>query len=103
MPGVALDATVKVAVEVPEPGASIDDGLKPTVTPDGSVPVVVRAMAESNPPETPVVMVEVPLLPWTTESEAGEAEMVKAGFWVVDPVRALKRPVLGLPHPVTRS
>jgi hypothetical protein len=99
---VAFDATVKVAVEVPEPGAPIDDGLKPTVTPDGA-PVALRAMAELNPPETPVVMVEVPLLPWTTESDVGEAEMVKAGFWVVDPVRALKRPALGLPHPVTRS
>ncbi len=98
-----FDATVKVAVEVPEPGAPIDDGLKPTVTPDGRVPVVLRATAELNPPETPVVMVEVPLLPCTTESEVGEAEMVKAGFWVVDPVRAPKRPALGLPHPVTRS
>lgn len=93
---------MKVAAEVPEPGAAMEVGLKLTVTPAGA-PDAVRATAELNPPETVVVMVEVPLLPAATETEAGEAEMVKAGVCDVDPVSAAMSPVLGLPHPVTRS
>ena len=60
-------------------------------------------MAELKPPETPVVIVDVPLPPWTTETEPGEAEMVKLG--VVDVgASALINPVpFGLPQPVTRS
>ncbi len=69
---------MKVAVDVPEPGDAIDEGLKPTVTPDGW-PLAVRPIAEVKPPDTLVVIVEVPLLPATTETEAGEAEMVNAG------------------------
>lgn len=96
------EATVKVAVEAPEPGAAIEVGLKLTVTPEGA-PDAERDTAELNPPETAVVMVEVPLLPGATEMDAGDAESVKAGVCVVDPVSALIRPVFGLPHPVTRS
>lgn len=60
-------------------------------------------MAESNPPETVVVIVEVPVLPTTTETEVGEAARVKAGV-VPDGARALIRfAPFGLPHPVTRS
>jgi hypothetical protein len=70
--------TVKVAVELPEPGAAIEDGLKATVTPEGC-PEADRAMALLKPPETAVVTVEVPELPWTTEIAAGEAEIVKSG------------------------
>lgn len=89
-------------VDVPEPGAAMDVGLKVTVTPVGW-PDVVNAMAELKPPETAVVIVEVPLLPWTTETDPGEAEMVKLGLVEVG-ARALIRPVpLGLPQPVTRS
>ena len=97
-----MEATANVTVEVPEPGAAIDVWLKPTVTPAGA-PDAVRPMAESNPPETAVVMVEVPLLPAATETAAGEAEIVKAGVCVEDPVSALINPLLGLPQPVTRS
>ena len=97
-----VEATVKVATELPEPGAAIDAGLKATVTPVGA-PEAVSAMAASNPPETEVAMVEDPLLPRTTESEVGESEMVKAGVCVVEPERAEIRPELGLPHPVTKS
>jgi len=78
VPAAAEDPTLKVAVEVPEPGDAIDDGLKLTVTPDGW-PLVVNPIAEANPPETLVAIVEVPLLPATTEIDDGEAEMVKAG------------------------
>jgi hypothetical protein len=67
-----------VMVEVPEPGVAIDVGLKPTVTPVGW-PFADKAMAESKPPEMAVVIVDVPLLPCPTETEVGEAEMVKLG------------------------
>jgi len=57
-----VEATVMVMVEVPEPGAAMEVGLKPTVTPVGW-PVADKAIAELKPPETVVVIVEVPLLP----------------------------------------
>ena len=65
-----------VIVEDPEPGAAIEVGLKLTVTPLGW-PVADNAIAELNPPETAVVIVDVPLKPWATETEPGEGEMVK--------------------------
>src|SRR5580658_2644472 len=70
-----------VNVELPEPGASIVPVLSVSVTPVGW-PLAVKAMAESKPPETVVVIVEVPLLPCTTVTEVGEAAMVKAGVGV---------------------
>ena len=78
MPVAVVDATARVAVDVPEPGAAMDAGLKETVTPVGW-PVADKATAESNPPETVVVMVEVPLFPTTTETDVGEAASVNAG------------------------
>ena len=60
-------------------------------------------MAESKLPEMAVVIVDVPLLPCTTATEEGEAEMVKLGV-VDDGARALIRPVpFGLPQPVAKS
>ena len=101
MPVAVVEATARVKVEVPEPGAAIDVGLKVAVTPVGW-PVADSAMDASNPPEMAVVMVEVPLLPWATETEVGEAEMLK--FGVDDPASAVRRAApLGLPHPVERS
>jgi hypothetical protein len=76
-----VDATVIVIVELPEPGAAMDVGLKLTVTPVGW-PVADKAIAELKPPDTAVVIVDVPLLPCTTETEVGEAEMVNAGVAV---------------------
>ena len=93
---------MNVAVELPEPGAAIDDGLKPTVTPLGA-PDAVSATAESKPFATVEVMVDAPLLPAATEIEEGEAESVNDGFCEDDPVSALSSPEFGLPHPVTRS
>lgn len=102
MPVAVVDATARVTVEVPEPGAAIDVGLNVTVTPVGW-PVADNAIAESKPPETAVVIVDAPLLPCTTETEAGEAEIVKVGD-DVPPARAVIRPEpLGLPQPVARS
>ena len=102
MPVGAFEATVKVRVELPEPGAAMGLVPKLTVTPVGW-PVADRVIAELKPPETAVVIVEVPLLPCTTETEVGEAEMVKFGPEDV-PARPLIRPdPFGLPQPVSKS
>src|SRR5208282_1417053 len=102
VPVAVVEATAMLMVELPEPGAAIDVGLKLTVTPAGW-PVAERATAELKPPETAVVIVDVSLPPWTTETEAGEADKVKFGLVDVG-AKALIRPVpFGLPQPVTRS
>ena len=97
-PAVVVGATAMVMVEAPEPGAAIEVGLKVTVTPVGW-PVADNAIAESKPFKTAVVIDDVPLLPCSTETEAGAAEMVK-----LPPISALIRPIpFGLPHPVAKS
>ena len=88
--------------DVPDPGEPMEVGLKVTVTPVGW-PVAESATAESNPPEIVVVIVELPLLPSATETEAGEAAMVNAGLAVVGASVLINAAPLGLPHPVTRS
>jgi len=79
----------------------MDAGLKLTVTPAGW-PVADKATAELNPPEMATPMVDVPLLPCSTDTEAGKAEMVKsgvaAGFTVKVTVVVCIRPP---PEPVT--
>jgi len=102
VPVAVVEATAMLRVEVPEPGAAIDAGLKLTVTPVGW-PVADNAMAELNPPETTVVIVDVPLPPRTTETAAGEAEMVKVGVVDVGASALIKPVPLGLPQPVTKS
>ena len=100
VPVVVLEATVKVRVELPAP--VMDVGLKPAVTPVGR-PDAVKVIAEPKPFTMVLVIVDVPLLPCTTETEVGEAERLKLG--VVDtPTRALIRlaPFM-LPQPVTKS
>src|ERR1700690_505257 len=90
-----------VIVDVPEPGALMDVGLKPTVTPAGW-PLAVKAIAELKPPETVVVIVDVPLLPCTTETAVGEAEMVKLGLATAVTVSETKVVSVVLPEvPVT--
>ncbi len=64
-------------LEVPDPGAAMDAGVKLTVTPVGC-PVADKATAELNPPEMTTVTVDKPVSPCTV-TEAGEAEMVKLG------------------------
>ncbi len=78
VPVAVVEATAKVMVEVPDPGAGMGVGLKLTVTPVGW-PVADKATAELNPPDTATVTVDVPLLPCTTGTEAGDPEMVKSG------------------------
>jgi hypothetical protein len=99
VPVAVVEATVIVMVEVPAP--VIEVGLKPMVTPVGW-PVAVKVTAESKPPVTVLVMVDVPELPCATETEVGEAERLKPE--VTEPVRLLIRPdPFGLPQPVARS
>lgn len=102
MPVTVLEATANVMTLLPLPGAAMLMGLKLTVTPFGW-PVALKPIAELNPPEMTLVIVDVPLLPCMTETEAGEAEISKSG---VDEVatRALIRLVpFGLPQPVSKS
>jgi hypothetical protein len=70
--------TVKVIVELPEPGAGMVLGLKLTVVPAGA-PAADRPIGLLNPPLTAVVIVELPCVPCATLSDAGDAETVKLG------------------------
>lgn len=90
-----------VIVEVPDPGAAMEVGLKLTVTPLGW-PLALKATAESNPPDTAVVIVDVPLLPCNTETDVGEAEIVKLGVAVAVTVSETEVVSVVLPEvPVT--
>lgn len=104
MPAAVVDATAIDMAEVPDPGAAMDVGLKLTVTPVGC-PLAVNATAALKPFDTVVVIVELPLPPCATETEAGEAEIAKLGVGdVPPPASALIKPTpFGLPQPVTRS
>ncbi len=94
------EATVIVMVEVPAP--VIEVGLKLTVTPVGW-PIADKVTAESKPPVTVLLMVELPELPCATETEAGEPERLKPGLDGV-PASALISPgPFGLPQPVAKS
>ena len=79
VPVLAREVVVTFIVDVPDPGAAMDVGVKLTVTPDGW-PVADKAMAELNPPEMAVVILEVPELPLLTLIERGDALMVKLAF-----------------------
>ena len=97
MPAVAVEAAVKVSVEVPAP--VIEVGLKAAVTPLGK-PLAASVTGELKPPVTDSVTVEVPVLPAVTLAAVAESE--KLG--VVDPTSVLSRfaPFIE-PQPVTRS
>ena len=102
MPAAVVEATAMVNVELPEPGAAMVLLLRVSVTPLGW-PLAVSAIAESKPPETVVVIVDVPLLPCTTETDAGEAFMENAGDVLVGASALISPTPFGLPQPVTRS
>lgn len=75
----ALLPTVTVMVDVPEPGAAMEVGLKLTVTRD-PCPLADNPIAELKPPEMAVVIVEWPEVPRVMLSDVGDALMVKLGF-----------------------
>jgi hypothetical protein len=88
-PTVAVEEAVNVRVEVALPFAGGVTGLveNAAVTPVGK-PVAVRVVAELKPPVLVMVIVLVPLAPWVTVSEVGEAAIVKFGAAVAVTVRA---------------
>jgi hypothetical protein len=88
-PTVAAAEAVSVSVEVTLPFAAGVTGLveNAAVTPLGN-PVADNVVAELNPPVLVIVIVLVPLAPWVTVTEAGEAAMVKLGVAVALTVRA---------------
>ena len=75
--------TLTVIVEVPDPGAAMEVGVKVTVW-AFPCPEADRVMAELKLPETAVVMVAVPEEFLATVIDAGEAETVNpAGAFAV--------------------
>jgi hypothetical protein len=88
-PTVAVEEAVSVRVEVALPFAGGVTGLveNAAVTPVGK-PVAVSVVAELKPPVLVMVIVLVPLAPWVTVTEVGEAAMVKFGVAVAVTVRA---------------
>lgn len=102
VPAAVLEPTAMVIVELPEPGAAMEAGLKLTVTPLGC-PDADNEMAELKPPEMVVEIEDVPLFPCSTESEAGEAEMAKLGADDVPARAPISAAPFGLPQPVAKS
>src|ERR1051325_3241332 len=64
VPAGVVDAVLMVSVDVPDPGAAIDDGENVAVAPLGS-PLALSETAELKPPDTVVVNVPVPEFSFT--------------------------------------
>jgi hypothetical protein len=98
-PTVALAEAVSVRVEVALPFAGGVTGLveNAAVTPAGR-PVALNVVAELKPPVLVIVMVLVPLAPWVTVTDVGEAPMVKFGVAVELTVRATVVVAVRLPE-----
>ena len=75
VPVVAVFVTLICIVAWPEPGAAIEAGWKCTVTPD-PCPDAVKAIAELKPPETVVVILDVPCPACLMVTLFGDAETV---------------------------
>jgi len=73
VPVAVVVATAMDIADVPDPGAGIVAGSKLTVTPVGW-PAADNEIAASNPVTIVLVIVDLPLDPRATESDAGEAE-----------------------------
>ena len=82
VPAVAVGVAVKLRLELPEPGAPIDDGVKVAVTPLGS-PETESAIELLKPPVACVVMPIEALLPCWTLTVPGDAVTVKSGVEAV--------------------
>jgi hypothetical protein len=98
-PTVALAEAVKVRVEVALPFAAGVTGLveNAAVTPEGR-PVALSVVAELKPPVLVTVIVLVPLAPWATVTDAGEAAILKFGDAVALTVRAIVVVAVRLPE-----
>ena len=75
MPGVVLEAAVMVMVEVPEPGAANETGLKAIVTPAGC-PETMRETGAENPfitTEVTVAVLEPANATWIVDAEVESA------------------------------
>jgi hypothetical protein len=102
VPAAALVLAVSVSVDVPAPPEMLA-GLKLAVTPLGK-PLADRLMVLLNPPETALVIVDVPELPVTTLRDVGFADRVNVGLVTGEPARvAISVAPFGLPQPVTGS
>ena len=77
-PGLPFLPTLTVMVDVPEPGAAMELGLKVTVW-ALPCPEADKLIAELKPPEMPVVILDVPELLRATLIDVGDALMVKLG------------------------
>ena len=75
-PTKAFLLTLTVMIELPDPGAAMELGLKVTVCRPPS-PVADKEIAESKPPDTKVVIVELPEPGLATLIVAGDALRVK--------------------------
>lgn len=97
VPVAAVALATKVIVVFPEG----PKGFVPycTVTPEGR-PETDKVIVLAYPPKGVLVTVEAPLVPCTIETAVAESVKPEVG---TAPVSAAKRPVFGLPHPVTRS
>lgn len=76
-PSPAFLLAVTLIVELPEPGAGIEDGENVTVKPP-PCPEADRPIAELNTPETVVAMVDVPDELLLTVNDPGDAETAKS-------------------------
>ena len=76
-------------------------GAKLVVDPLGR-PVADKLMEKLKPPVISVVMVDVPVPPAGTETEAGEAKMEKSGVGF-PPSASIRLLPFGLPQPVAKS
>ena len=76
-----VEATEIDIVEEPLPGAAIEVGLKLTVAPLGA-PLALSETALLKPPETVVLIVELPAAPCAIETDVGDAEIAKSGVGV---------------------
>jgi len=85
-PTVADELADRVRVDDPEPGAAIDDGLKPAVTPEGR-PEADNDSAALNPPDIVVDIVEFPEPPWEIVTDDGDAVIEKSGIAAAVTVR----------------
>jgi hypothetical protein len=86
VPVAVVEATVNVAVDVPEPGAAIEVGATVTVMPAGA-PLAVRATAALKPLAIVDVIVDEPLVPCLTLTLAGDADSAKSGTGAAVTVR----------------